>query len=431
LYELALGDEDARVCLDIPDEACREAPRSFLTQLVTQTATKIGDELASAKTVLAWLLSAAGAPGVMIGLLVPVRESLSLLPQLVVASLIRRVAVRKWFWVAGSLVQGLAVLGIALLAARLSGSAAGILVLVLLGAFSLARGVCSVSSKDVLGKTVSNTHRGRLMGYAVAAAGVVTVGVGLTIRGSGATSPESLTALLVPAVALWLLAALAFASLREAPGATEGGGNALSYALRSLGLLRSEPGLRRLVMSRALLLGTALAPPFLVILVRQRGTGGLGTLGLLITASGLASALSAPVWGRMADRSSRRVLVSGGVLAAAVGTMVFVAEQLGLSGRAAELSYAGAFLTLSVAHSGVRLGRKTQLVDMATPRNRAAFVAVSNTVIGVALLAASALGLVADALGPAWALLLFSAMTAAGAASASRLPEAQRSGQAR
>ena len=89
-------------------------------------ASKIADGLANAKLTLAWVLTALGAPPFLIGMLVPVRESLSLLPQLLVASAMRRTPVRKWFWVAGSVLQGLAVSGIAALApGGMEGGAAG------------------------------------------------------------------------------------------------------------------------------------------------------------------------------------------------------------------------------------------------------------------------------------------------------------------
>jgi len=426
-YSLIAGDEDARVCRDIPEEACRDVPRNFLVHLAAQTATKIGDELASAKLVLAWLLSSAGAPGVMIGLLVPIRESLALVPQLAVASLIRKAPIRKWFWVGGSILQGLAVVAIAGVAARLSGAAAGAAVLGLLVVFSLARGVCSVSSKDVLGKTVSKARRGRLMGYAASVAGIVTIAVGVAARArrDGPEAGAFFTALLLTAGALWILGAIVFSGLRETPGATAGGGNAFGHAVRSLGLLGTDPRFRHFVITRALLLGTALAQPFYVILARERGTGGLAGLGLLIIASGLAASVSAPVWGRMADRSSRRVLIAASLLAGGLGLLVFAADVAGLQGAAAERVYALAFLVLAVAHSGVRLGRKTYLIDMATAETRASYVAVSNTAIGILLMLGGGLGLVADARGPAWAVLLFSLITLVGALSAKRLPEVE------
>ena len=33
LYDQATGDEDARVCKEIPDEACVEQPRNFFAYL--------------------------------------------------------------------------------------------------------------------------------------------------------------------------------------------------------------------------------------------------------------------------------------------------------------------------------------------------------------------------------------------------------------
>jgi len=113
LYDLVTGDEDARVCKDIPEAACNDQPENFFLQLGANVCTKIGDELASAKLVLPWLLSAAGAPAFFIGLLVPIRESLSLLPQLFFAAAIRARAIRKWLWVGGSIVQGLCVMAMA------------------------------------------------------------------------------------------------------------------------------------------------------------------------------------------------------------------------------------------------------------------------------------------------------------------------------
>ena len=111
IYTLLVEDEDARVCRDIPEEACDEQPLAFITQLGAQILTKIGDALTSSRLVLAWMLGSIGAPAILISLLVPIRESLSLLPQLAIAQWVREHAVRKWFWVWGSLAQAVALLG--------------------------------------------------------------------------------------------------------------------------------------------------------------------------------------------------------------------------------------------------------------------------------------------------------------------------------
>jgi hypothetical protein len=53
----------------------------------------------------------------------------------------------------------------------------------------------------------------------------------------------------------------------------------------------------------------------------------------------------------------------------------------------------------AVAHQGVRIGRKTYLVDLANAGNRASYVAISNTVIGVFVLAGGGLGWIAQRFG--------------------------------
>jgi len=106
IYDLATGDEDARLCRDIPEAQCREQPKSFLLQIVAQARSKTGDALADGKVVLPWLMGAVGAPAFLIGFIVPLRESLALLPQVLVGGWVRHFAVRKWFWVFASLFEG-------------------------------------------------------------------------------------------------------------------------------------------------------------------------------------------------------------------------------------------------------------------------------------------------------------------------------------
>ena len=156
IYDKLTNEEDARLCRDIDEDACRESPRSFVYLFASYFLTKLGDAVASPKTTLAWLTTAVGAPSIVLGLLVPLRESGSLIPQLFIGGMIRRLQVRKWVWVAGSLVQAACIVGIGLVAFSLDGSSAGWAILGLVATFSLARGFCSVASKDVIGKTVPN-----------------------------------------------------------------------------------------------------------------------------------------------------------------------------------------------------------------------------------------------------------------------------------
>jgi len=99
-----------------------------------------------------------------------------------------------------------------------------------------------------------------------------------------------------------------------------------------------------------------------VVLAQQRGESA-ALLGGFVVASGLASAISASVWGFMADASSRQVMILGGGMAAAVCLFVAGLTLLDPSWRVGGWFYPGAFFfVLAIAHSGVRIGRKTYLV---------------------------------------------------------------------
>lgn len=425
LYDLVTGDEDARICKDIAEDACRDAPRNFFLHLLSSTASKVADELASPRLVLAWLLSALAAPTFMVGVLVPIREAGSLLPQLFIAAYIRGFAYRYGFWVIGSAIQGACVLAMAAVAVMSGGAVAGWLILGLLVVFSLARGICSVAHKDVLGKTISKARRGTLMGYSAALGGMVAIIVGMyaNARSETVNADYFLTGMLVGAGLLWLVAALIFFCLSEQEGSIEGGGNAIVAAMQSFTLLRTDSAFRRFVATRALLLSTALSLPFYVVLAREQTQGGLGELGLLIVAAGSATSVSAPVWGRLADRSSRLVMFAAALLAGGCGLAVFSFSQWNLVFGRDAYGLAVLFFFVSVAHAGIRLGRKTYLVDLASQDTRAVYVALSNTVIGVLLLIGGTFGVVAQWLGTRYVILLFSGIALLGAMMAWRLKE--------
>jgi MFS family permease len=358
-------EEDARVCKDIPEEACTDVPRNFFKLGVAQTLTKLADELTSAKTVLPWLLTSLGAPSFWIGLLVPIRESGSLLPQMAIGAAVRRRPRRKEIWVLGGMLQSAALLLMAVGALVFRGWQAGIALVGLLVLLSLARGLCSVASKDVIGKTVPKTRRGRLAGYTTLVAGLLTLALAaaLTAAMAGDLSPPLLSLILGLSALLWMAASLVFGGVQETPGATEGGKVGMRDALQRLSLLRTDAPFRRFVAVRALLVSTALAGPFYVMLARHY-SGGADLLAFFLLASGLAAALSSVLWGRYADRSSRSVLVTGAAMASALGVMVFLADLSGAMGNHPWIAPL-AFFILAVAHSGVRIGRKTFILDLA------------------------------------------------------------------
>ena len=425
LYQRVANEEDARACRDIPEQACRVVPQNFFRILVSLVLSKLADILVNPKTTLAWTLGALGAPPFLTAWLVPIRESGSLIPQLAIGAWVRAFPRRKYFWVGGSLAQGGAVLAMAATAAFAHGTVAGLAIIGLLIVFSLSRGFCSVAAKDVQGKCVPKGRRGRLSGLATTLSGLGTlILVFFLFFIDDARADHRYILLLALAAFCWLLAALVFSRVDEFAGETGGGANALRKAVESLSLLRTDAQFRHFVLTRALLLCSALAAPFIVTLA-QTGDRHSWLLGGFLLANAAASMLSAGIWGWMADASSRQVMIRGAALASGVALLVGMSQLLAPGLVDGAWFYIVAFFVLSVAHAGVRLGRKTYLVDMAGGNKRTDYVSVSNSLIGLLLLVAGGISALASMVSPGFVILLLGIMGAAGVYSAIRLPEVE------
>ena len=427
LYDYLNDEEDARSCKAIDEESCRETPKNYFLILISNMLTSLGDTLSNPKTVLTWVMSYVNAPVMLISFIVPIRESGSMLPQLFIAHYIRKRAVRKYVWVLGSFLQFLAIAGIGLIALSFEGSIAGWLIILCLIAFSLSRGLCSIAFKDVLGKTIPKKKRGKLKGYTSSVSGILVLAAGLFIlyRSKNDVGIEFYSYLIFFASALWLIAALIYANIKEFPGATEGGKNGLKEAWNRLSLLKEDKPFRNFIITRSLLLCSALTAPYYILLAQRYVGKEAYLLGLFIIANGVASIISAPVWGKMADKSSKKVMTYAAVLTAGLGLIVVGLIQFIPGLRDQIWLYPVALFVLGIAHQGVRLGRKTYIVDMAEGNRRTDYVAVSNTLIGFILLITGGLSALASLISVEGVIVLLSVLGIIGALKSSTLPDVE------
>ena len=421
-YDLLTAEDDGRVCRDIPEALCDEQPRNFSTHVLSLSLTKTADALLNPKLILSWILTTLGASQ-FVGLLVPIREAGALLPQLFIAGRIRNMSRRKYAWAIGSGLQGLCAGGMAIAALLLEGAALGWTIISLLTLLALSRSICSVSYKDVLGKTVGKTRRGTATGSAATVAAAMTIAYAMLIA-SGLFDKINIVIIgLIFAALFWLTAGFLFSTLKETAGATEGGANPVSVARENLRYLIDDRELRLFIITRSLLVSTALAPPFMLALKAESMQDNISGLGWLLLASSLASLLSSYVWGRLSDRSSRKVLLLaglGGGLSLTLTVMASQADWLNVPWLLPFLLF-----SLMIAYGGVRLGRSVHLVDIADQDKRAVYTALSNTIIGIILLLTSLFSIVASLYGEAVVLAMFALMSFASMSSAYLMREAQ------
>lgn len=432
---------------ELPGPVKKNLPYNALRLIGATALQNSGDQVVKASTVLPWLFHALGVPTALVGLLVPIREAGSMLPQALLTPIVLRVRRRKRIFVVGALVQSAMVAAMAVIAAFADGLAAGVLILAALAIFSLGRSLCSISSKDVLGRTVPKGTRGQISGLSTMASGLVAITLGLALRVIGGGDPPlwMLILLLAGGAAMWVLAALVYAGVREPvrddadstvpddPQLTDNAAHhetglpAFADGLKTTAtLFRDDVPFRRFVIVRSLLLVSALSPPFVVSLAVSSGAGALSGLGGFIIASGLSAIIGGPIFGRFADRASRRLMAVGaGVASAVLILMVVVTALPSFDGNTigGAAVFVLTYFVLTFVHTGVRVARKTYVVDMAKGDQRTNYVAVSNSAMGVILLAAGGISSLLALWGVNWAIVFLAALGLVGVVVAARLPD--------
>lgn len=427
LYRFLNNETEQRVCKDITEQACKVVPKNYFLLIFSSVFTKLGDTLSNPKTVLTWLMSYVSAPVYLISLIVPIRESGSMVPQVFLSKYVKKQPVRKWIWVFGSFLQFLAIASIGFIALNFEGTTAGWLIIIAVVIFSLSRSICSLSSKDVTGKTIPKTRRGKLKGYTVSVSGVLVLAAGLFILYQS-KSEQTITFysyLIFFASAMWLIAAVIYSRIKEFPENTDASDNDDTSFISKLKLLKKDAHFRDFVIARSLLLCSALTAPYYILLAQKYIGKEVYLLGLFIIAKGIASIVSSPTWGKLADKSSKNVMAIAVLIASGLGiTLFFIITYLDTV-RSLVWLYPVAFFILGIAHGGVRLGRKTYIVDMAKGNQRTDYVSVSNTVIGIILLFTGGLSALVSLISIEGVVLILSLFGILGAYKSYKLPDVE------
>ncbi|MDO6567536.1 MFS transporter [Alteromonas sp. 1_MG-2023] len=339
--------------------------------IVSLAFNKLADLLVSAKVTLPALLISLGAPGWMIMWLVPIRESGALLPQAFVGLYLRKRSARHNVWRVGLAVQISAVCSMLFAALLLDGITAGAVILAALILLSIGRSASSLTVKDIEANVSPKGERGRLVGLASTASGVMTLCAAVPlVYFEEQLEDYSLFILLICSVLAFGVALFSMFTIKTYVETDE-------FKDKSVFNWRFDNTVYRFIFVRGLFVNTALVAPYFMLESSQNAKS---LLPYYLAVQALASMLSSFIWGAIADKSARYTLQLSGVLAllACVGLLSMQPDSLWLS--------ATLFFILSIAHAGVRTGRKTYSLDIKDGQERTELVGFSNTAIGLILL---------------------------------------------
>lgn len=400
--------------------------RSYRAVIASNCFVRVGDTLSDPKTILTWLLSALGAPAFVVSLLVPIRESGSMLPQIFLASFIQKFRTRKPIYISGLIAQFLAIISIGIAALTLSPLTAGYIAISALAVFATARAFCSITAKDILGRSIPKGSRGKLSGTAAMLSGIVATILAILLLGSrDQQDTDILASIIIIAACMWLLSGIAYSFVHEQ--ADEQAATMQTQSIKKrLALVKDDALFRNFILARTLLLGSSLASPIFVVMAHSAQTetnsgSSAHSLIAFIVAGSLATAFSSTFWGKFSDKASHLSLFRGGMLTALIGSASIIIYYLLPELASLPYTWPVMFFLFNIGYMGVRLGRTTWVVDAAEGNKRTDYVAASNTIIAVLILL---LGLIAAPLqifSPVYAMALYTFCCFSGAVIALRI----------
>lgn len=359
----------------------------------------LGDQIVASKTVLPALFNAAGVPAFFTGLLTPIRESGSMLPQAALTPWVTTHRARKRLWMIGSTGQAISAAVIALAAFFIRGAWLGVIVLLALAALSLFRALCSIAGKDVQARTISKGQRGRVTGSATALGGGATLLAGVILFLLGDLTISTMGIVLLVGASTWAIATRVFSHVEEPVPEGEQEGIDKSWWSDTWKLFTDDAQFRNFVIVRALLLVSALSTAFIVLLHDDLS----GVFGFVI-ASGLASLIGGRVSGIFSDKSSKNTMAAGAAASSVIILLIVASSHWASDALNAWVMPLG-FFAVNLAHTSVRVARKTYVVDMAGGDKRTQYVGAANTMMGIILLIVGGISSVIALAGPEAALI--------------------------
>jgi MFS family permease len=118
----------------------------------------------------------------------------------------------------------------------------------------------------------------------------------------------------------------------------------------------------------------------------------------------IVSLLINPVWSRLSDRRSNKIVMQ---LAVAVGVIMLawvvfmpgLARHLNVSAAVIAYALVPVFALMGVYETGVGIGAVNLTLEVAPPNDRAIYIGLTNTILGIAYLSTAVSGLVVDLVG--------------------------------
>lgn len=395
----------------ITTTAQRHLRRNFSLGLLNGAFFNLFSALLDPSLVLSWFVSQLTTSNFLIGLIVPIQHGGWFLPQLVVSSYLQRRQRKLPFYTYMAGVR-VTIWGLMTLAVFLIEDAAVLLVVffILLAAYSLGSGLGGICFVDIVAKAIPPTRRGAFFGWRRFLGGLLALGGSLLVKyildeRRGLAFPDNYAVLFLLSFFTLCVAVGCFILVVEPLEPVNKAKITLGKQFRrALDLPRRDKNYRRFLTMRLLLMAAEIATPFYIIYAKRALSVSVSMVGVYLTGATMAGFASTLLWGRISDRRGNKLLI---ILSSSLGlfipliamSIVPLADLLpGLREFTSGL-FALVFIVSGGSKAGAMMGNMNFLLEIAPADDRPLYIGLTNTILGIALLASSVGGLIVDLVG--------------------------------
>ncbi len=396
----------------VPDTPYPHLHRNFTLGAMNGALFVFAESLMSSDTVLPWFVQQLGGSNFLIGLVGPMRDAGWFLPQLFVSHRLQREPLKQPLYRRAAAVRAVAwftwTAATFLLAYHYPA-----LLLVFFTAYgvnSIASGFAGLPFMDIVAKTIPSQRRGSFFGARLFAGSllglVASFLVSLTLSEQNSLPFPFDVGILFAISWLAALAGLtAFALIKEPHGEVrDDGATFTSHMQRAARLPRHNQNLRYLLLARVMILLSYVAAPFYSIYSINVLSAPVSILGVYVGVRTVMSLLVNPLWSRLSDRRGNKIVMQ---LATACGVLMIawalfapvVTRNLTIPTEMAAYLFVPLFAFMGIYETGIGIGSVNLTLEVAPADDRAIYIGLTNTVLGIAYLSTAVSGLIVDAIG--------------------------------
>ncbi|HHS96364.1 MAG TPA: MFS transporter [Chloroflexi bacterium] len=388
----------------------REVRRSFWLSVFNGALFNFAGRLIDPPVVLTWFVSQLTSSNLLIGLVTPLSQAGWLLPQVFVSARVQRMRRKMPSYAAAAGIRIAAWLALA--AAVWWVETPAILLAAFFALYTLAwiaAGLAGLAFFEVTAKTIPAWRRGRLFATRQLTGGILSLGAGWVVKAvlthPALSFPRNHAVLFLLYSIVIVPAMLAFIAIREPPGAATAERMGLGKQLRrGWGFLKKDAVYRRYMLARATLGLADIALPFYGVYAKEVLGAPSGIIGWYLTARvGSRLVFNLP-WGWVSDKRGNRLvmrMMSLGYTLTALAALALVAgvEQFQWHGDWLPFLVIPLYLLDGAIRPAQILAGSNFLLELAPEEERPLYLGLSNTLMGVVVLASGFGGLLVDLLG--------------------------------